>query len=377
MNLTPRRLTLALLAAALAPIAHAEVAIHESDDFSIGFEGMVQTDAYWYDSDLADLDGDAGDGDDADFGLRRSELVLSGGIHGFDWVAGYDMTGEKWLDVNLARSFGAHTFRVGQFKQPNSMEELSSTKNNDFISKAMVTNTFGVSRRLGASYGYAEGPWTATASWFGRELTDGGARGAGYGLRGTFAPDVGEGNLAHVGVSYVDYDTANDSARLRTRPQADQAGIRLVDTGTLADADRISTIGLEGMWATGPVKLQGEVMRSTIDRYNAGDFGAEGAYLAALWNVTGESFAYKPGVPATPKAENPSLGLWQLGVRYDTIDLDDGLVEGGEMDAVTVGVNWYWQKNFKFMLNYVDVSSDRRRLSDDPDILEARAQFYW
>ena len=44
--------------------------------------------------------------------------------------------------------------QVGQFKQPNSLEELSSTKNNDFISKAMVTNTFGVARRLGGAYSY-------------------------------------------------------------------------------------------------------------------------------------------------------------------------------------------------------------------------------
>jgi hypothetical protein len=29
------------------------------------------------------------------------------------------------------------------------------------------------------------------------------------------------------------------------------------------------------------------------------------------------------------------------------------------------------------MLNYVKASSDRRGVSDDPGILEARAQFYW
>jgi len=40
-------------------------------------------------------------------------------------------------------------------------------------------------------------------------------------------------------------------------------------------------------------------------------------------------------------------------------------------------VNWYWRSNFKFALNYVKVNSERQGLSDDPDIVEARAQFYW
>ena len=65
--------------------------------------------------------------------------------------------------------------------------------------------------------------------------------------------------------------------------------------------------------------------------------------------------------------------MWQLGVRCDTIDLDDGNVVasttggspsvsgvlGGEMDSWTFGVNWYWRSNFKFMLNYVMVDSTK------------------
>ena len=84
--------------------------------------------------------------------------------------------------------------------------------------------------------------------------------------------------------------------------------------------------------------------------------------------------------------------MWQLGLRYDTIDLDDGNlvpgatptaaptvfgVLGGEMDTWTVGVNWYWRSNFKFMLNYVKVEQEKGVLEDNPDVIEARVQFYW
>jgi len=46
-------------------------------------------------------------------------------------------------------------------------------------------------------------------------------------------------------------------------------------------------------------------------------------------------------------------------------------------------VNWYWRSNFKFMFNYVAASSEKfnrtlaRDINDDPNVVEARVQFYW
>jgi phosphate-selective porin OprO/OprP len=54
-------------------------------------------------------------------------------------VVGYDAKADKFLDTNVKYKLlgnANHFLQLGQFKQPNSLEELSSTKNNDFISKA-------------------------------------------------------------------------------------------------------------------------------------------------------------------------------------------------------------------------------------------------
>jgi phosphate-selective porin OprO and OprP len=64
-------------------------------------------------------------------------------------------------------------------------------------------------------------------------------------------------------------------------------------------------------------------------------------------------------------------------LRYDTLDLDDNSVLGGQMQALTAGVNWYWRSNLKFMLNYVKVASEKAGVNDDPDLIEARAQFHF
>lgn len=371
-----------LLLICLAVPVHAEVVLSEGPGHRIAFEGLLQTDGYWYDSDLLDLDADGGDGNDSDFGLRRAELVLEGQTGDLDWVLGYDASGDgKFLDVNLEYGFGAderHSVRAGQYKQPNSLEELSSTKNNDFIAKALVTNTFAVSRRLGIGYGYGGDDLGVDVSVFGRELTRDRARGSGFGARSYWAPVNSAGSILHLGLSHVDYDTDAGALRYRVRPGADFAN-RLIDTGTLTDAERVSTTGLESFWVRGPLKLQGEYMTSTVQRDGAGsgDFTASGGYLSGVWNLTGETWSYKAGTPATPRAQDSGAGLWQLGLRHDVMDLDDSGVAGGRLKTWTAGVNWYWRSNFKFVLNYVKVDSQRSGIEDDPEIVEARAQFHW
>ncbi|HEY5850598.1 MAG TPA: porin [Lysobacter sp.] len=427
MKLSRSTLSVALLAVLAAPAAHAEIAFDVIGGSEISFEGLVQADYNYFDNDFANLNGDAPDGKDSDNELRRAELVLKGkGPGNIDWVLGYDAKADKWLDVNAKYKLGGdanHYFQLGQFKQPNSLEELSSTKNNDFISKSLVTNTFGIARRLGAAYHYGTNDWGITASYFTRELTEHPAptpHGPGFGFRGNWAPINEKGNILHFGLSFNDYDTFTDTVRVRARPDADLAGQRIVDTGNMTNADRQQTIGGEAMWVTGPFKLQGEYMQSTVERYNNGnprqshDFDGSSWYVSGLWNITGETWGYKDGVPTTPLPDAPGTGMWQAGLRFDTIDLDDGTaipgatptaasvvdgVLGGQMDTWTVGVNWYWRSNFKFMLNYVMVDSSRYfvrtpaapyadnpannnvlvngKVDDNPNIIEARVQLYW
>ncbi len=412
MKLTPSTLTLALLAALAAPAAHAEIAIDVIGNSEVSFEGLVQADFYSFDTDLndygADTPGSDVDGDDYLNELRRAELVLKGkGPGNIEWVLGYDAKDDKFLDANVKYKFSGnanHFIQVGQFKQPGAtMEELSSTKNNDFISKSSITNSLGTPRRLGVQYNYGDANWAITASYFGREMTRNREHGSGYSVRGYWAPINEAGNIFHLGASYTDKDTDADFIRLRARPMADMVALRYVDTGSsgLRAADRNSVIGAEALWVTGPFKLQAEYMTTDVKRYgNFDDFSGDGFYVSGLWNITGETWGYKSGTPVTNLPDEPGAGLWQLGLRYDAFDLNDGNVIppstpggsptvdgilGGKMDSWTAGVNWYWRSNFKFMLNYVMVKQDkynnapgfRRDVSDDPNIIEARAQFYW
>lgn len=376
----PSRLVLAAaMLAALSSNASADIVFDVIGGSEVSLEGLFQADGNWYDSDVADLNGSGINGDDTEFEMRRAEVVVKGkGPGNYEWVAGYDAKADKFLDTNVRYKWDAFTnITIGQAKQPNSLEELSSTRFNDFIAKASTTNTFGIARRLGVALATGSEDWSLTGSVFGRELTRNLAHGSGYGVRATWAPINEEGRFLHLGLSAVDYDTDSDTARPRARPLADLATVRLVDTGDITDADRQRTVGLEAAWVGGPFKVQAEYMNSNISRLAHDDFSGDSWYVYGLWNITGETWTYRGGVINTMLPDAPTTGLWQLGARYDTIDLDDGNVLGGRMDSLTVGANVYLRSNFKFALNYVAIDSSRRGIDDNPNILEARAQLHW
>jgi phosphate-selective porin OprO and OprP len=411
MKAAPKLLALAVLAALSTP-ALAETEFDVIGGSEISFEGLLQADGYWYDSDVTNLGATSGasvgDGKDTDFGMRRAELVFKGKGPGlWNWVLGYDARADKFLDANVQYKFNSFTYvRVGQFKQPNSLEELSSTKNNDFIPKAMTTNLQGVARRLGVAVGTGADNWSLTGSAFTRELTRNLGEGNGFGARATWAPILEPGNFLHLGVSLVDLEArdagsapgtvpefdGDGRARFRVRAGADLTPIRLIDSGQFTDADRIRTVGLEGAWVHGRVKLQSEYMRTDVGRELHDDYGFDSWYVSGLWNITGETWGYKDAVVTTPLPSEPASGMWQVGLRYDHADLNDGSftapatvdgVLGGKASTWTVGVNYYWRSNFKFALNYVSVSSEKFNaasktfVQDDPSILEFRAQVYW
>jgi phosphate-selective porin OprO/OprP len=406
-------LALAILAALSSP-ASADVELDVIGGSEISFEGLLQADAYKYDNDVLLLGATSGaalgDGADTDFGMRRAELVFKGKGPGmWNWVLGYDARADKFLDANISYRFsGFTTVRVGQFKQPNSLEELGSTRNNDFISKAMTTNLQALSRRVGVSAGTGADNWTITGSVFTRELTRNLGEGKGFGARGTWAPilDAEGRTFLHLGLSYVDYEArdagsavgvtpvvdGDGRARFRVRPDADLTGTRLIDSGQFTDGDRIGTFGAEAAFVHGAFKAQAEYMHTNTSRTAHEDYGFDSWYVSGVWNLTGETWGYKDGVVTTTLPNEPGSGMWQVAGRYDHVDLDDGSVLatstvdgvlGGKESNWTVGVNYYWRSNFKFALNYVKVDSQkwdaslRTDVQDNPGILEFRAQLYW
>jgi phosphate-selective porin OprO/OprP len=47
-----------------------------------------------------------------------------------------------------------------------------------------------------------------------------------------------------------------------------------------------------------------------------------------------------------------SAGAWQIGARYGYIDLTNNGINGGTLNEVTLGLNWFLNPNIKIQWNY-------------------------
>jgi phosphate-selective porin OprO/OprP len=139
-----------------------------------------------------------------------------------------------------------------------------------------------------------------------------------------------------------------------------------VDTGTFS-ADNVNLVGAEAAAVWGPASLQAEYMIAMVDSSVANDPDFSGYYVQGSYFLTGEHRNYKASSGKFDRVkpnknfmgDDGGPGAWQLAARYSHVDLDDGAINGGELDCVTAGVNWYLNPNTRVMLNYVYADSDK------------------
>lgn len=304
-------------------------------------------------------------------GFRRARLYLKGRIWDrIGYKLEYDFAGGdadfKDVYAELERVPLLGTIRGGHFKEPFSLETLTSSNDLTFVERAlpaalapernfglMAANTVLDERmtlaagvfRPSDDFGFTESDeaWAGTARVTGLPLW----------------ADDGR-SLVHLGAAYSHRSFADDEGGFDSRPEVPLT-VRALDTGDLA-LDTTDLVGAEAAWVHGPLSVQSEYVHSFADAPGGANPDFWGAYVYASWLLTGEHRAYKPGAGAFDRlkprrpflfGESSGPGAWELAARYSFLDLDDGAANGGEMDAYTLGLNWYWNPNVVILANYV------------------------
>ena len=172
------------------------------------------------------------------------------------------------------------------------------------------------------------------------------------------------------------YETDDDdTVRLRARPESHQDGHRIVNTGNIADIDRINKFGFDVAIVRGRFSAQAEHVTQRIQRKVDPDLSFVGSYAYVSYFLTDDSRPYSnTGAAFGTLTPSSDKGAWELAARFSTLDLDDTDILGGEVDTFTVGVNYYMTRDLRFTANYIMADSTMAGIDDDPNTLQLRVR---
>lgn len=355
------------------------------ESFKLKIGGRIQWDWSYYlaDDEIEDTVGSLDDGTE----FRRARIYLSGMIHdNIDFKVEFDFAGgdadfkDVYMGIRNVPYVG--NLRFGHFKEPFSIEELTSSNDVTFMERSLV-NTLAPSRNAGIMMfdSVLDDRMTLAAGIFREtdDFADGDIkRDWNATARVTGLPWYAENGrkLLHVGFAYTHKNYEDDTARFRQRPESHRSP-RFADTGDFS-AEYADIIGVELACVHGSFSLQGEYAQAFVESRTRSDPTFWAASIQAGYFLTGEHRPYQRSTgtfdrvrPLRNFGKGGGWGAWELAARYSHLDLNNAHIDGGELRDFSLGLNWYLNPNMRIMCNYV-----RADLVDDGDanIFQARFQ---
>jgi phosphate-selective porin OprO/OprP len=173
---------------------------------------------------------------------------------------------------------------------------------------------------------------------------------------------------------------------LSERPELRIDPTSILSTGSLGTAAHPVTdavvYGVEAAAEYRDLFIEGEYYQIAVDRNGLSGNTFDGGYVEGSWIITGESRPYVqssgaytnpvPNHPFSPWDGEHGLGAWELVGRFSTISLNDNFtpgvapastsnaVGGGTQTVYGIGLNWYPNRNVRFMLDYLHGDIDKK-----------------
>jgi len=270
------------------------------------------------------------------------------------------------LDIPFLKS---SVLSIGKQKEPISMNRLTGGTFLPNQERPAVSDAFFPSRNIGVVWsGFSaekNSSWAFGAfnNWL-EESNSFDDSANQYIGRLAWAPLVSDdrSNLLHLGVGYR-YSDAKQGVRYVTEPEFNKAP-DFIDTEDLT-ADKAETFNVELAWRRGPAMLTSEYTRIDVSNPGLGNPSFNGYFVEASWILTGEMRAYNNkgsvfgGIPVAKTVYQNGKGAWEVYARYSHIDTNDGLIDGGEMQIATLGVNWWLTHFFTVNMGYKYIWNER------------------
>lgn len=313
-----------------------------------------------YDAGTISAPGSTGRSDGFGSEARRARLGVEGDIpggFGYKFELDFAPEGTEITDAILTYEDEGLKVNIGQHNNFQGLEELTSSRFTSMMERAAFTDAFNFERRVGTSVQYHGGDVLVQGGLFTDNIDDLSNKNWSADGRVVFMPKMG-GTQLHLGgsVHYTELESGS-TVRYRQRPFVHFTGERFINTGTL-DASSETGFGAEAAAISGPFHVAAEGFWQQVDR--PGDLTDPtffGGYAELGYFLTkGDTRGYKGGIfdRVKPKSEvgEGGMGAVQINLRYDYLDLNDGVIIGGKQNGYGVSLIWTPTDYTRFMLNY-------------------------
>ena len=268
-------------------------------------------------------------------------------------------TGFEWLEIT-----------TGKMNEPFSLERLTGSSSLTTIEHSMVTSAFSPGRSYGVKVGEYKNNYTWSLGAFQKKSDSNSTRAVT--ARASFAPILNKNQILHLGLSASIRDRQNKNFQIKESAEVHTAD-NIIRSARF-DADKSHLSGFELAWQYQSVKLQSEFISEKIEPVIGQDLNYFGYYLQASWFATGEGMRYKKGRFKSIKPTT-NTGALEAVARYSELRLRDHNL-GSDSSIVMVGINYYWTKNYKLMMNYLtpEISGNTLHANDSGDSISVRIQ---
>lgn len=360
-------------------------------DYKLWFDTRVQVDfgSYFGQQEWADPIGNGAS-------IRRARFAVKGEITPA-WYGEIDMelaNGSFELKDAIVRYNGLKNwqFTVGNMKPDFSMSRNTSSRYLEFMERPMAVSAFAPSRHLGVFAKYSNKYFFGSASILFQEVEGQETRtfvetqnkdygmdeGLSYVGKIVVRP-VNESDYGlHIGgavmydtpktsdeggVNHVTRYNCRNTTNINRRKYVDTDDIKFTDHNLLATAElagHINGLRMESAWLANWCYLDKE---HALDKpYFFNGWYVEGGYLL----FGGKQSYDSDGAKFNRVRSGRSWGDVELTCRYEFVNMNDyegratsEAIYGGSAELLGAGLNFYFGRNVKFVLNYQYVNNDR------------------
>ncbi|MBK6731573.1 MAG: porin [Bacteroidetes bacterium] len=184
--------------------------------------------------------------------------------------------------------------------------------------------------------------------------------------------------LVHIGINARYGEVYNDIMRLKSRPEAFPAPYFL-DTKDFA-ADQSIHVGYEAYYRNGSFMLGSEFYLHKFHSPETNNPLFHGGEIVATYILTGEVRPYTTVsgifgfVPVARPITKGGPGAVEAVLRFSTLDLNSGNLEGGSFWRITPMINWYPTSKVRLELAYGYGVLDRFELEGATQFFQGRVQ---